>query len=101
MCAKSFQSSLTVCDPVDCNLPETSEHGILQARILEWVAMASSRGLSNPGIEPTSLMSPASTSTFFTTSTSWEARICLRAFLVAQQETLVQFLGQEVSLEKG
>ena len=58
-------------------------------------------GLPNPGIEPTSLMSPASTSRFFTTSTSWEARICLWASFVAQQETPVQFLGEEVSLEKG
>ena len=46
ICAKSFQSCLTLCDPVDCNLPGTSEHGILQARILEWVAMPSSRGSS-------------------------------------------------------
>ena len=31
--------SPTLCDPVDCSLPTSSVHGILQARILEWVAM--------------------------------------------------------------
>ena len=47
------QSSLTLCNPVDCSLPGSSVHGILQARILEWVAMPSSRG-SSTGIEPRS-----------------------------------------------
>ena len=37
------QSSLTLCDPVDCSLPGSSIHGILQARILEWVAISFSR----------------------------------------------------------
>ena len=41
-------SCLTLCDPMDCNPPGSSVHGILQARILEWVAMASSRGSSWP-----------------------------------------------------
>ena len=44
--AKSLQLSLTLGDPVDCCLPDPSAHGILQARILEWVAMPSSRGPS-------------------------------------------------------
>ena len=42
------QSCLTLCDPVDCSPPGSSVHGILQARILEWVAMPSSRGSSRP-----------------------------------------------------
>ena len=41
--ARSLQSCLTLCDPVDCSLPASSVQGILQARILEWVAMPSSR----------------------------------------------------------
>ena len=45
--------------------------GILQARILEWVAMPSSRGSSRPGIEPISLVSPASAGRFFTISATW------------------------------
>ena len=46
--AKSLQSCLTPCNPTDCNLPGSSIHGILQARILEWVAMPYSRGSSRP-----------------------------------------------------
>ena len=40
------QLCLTLCDPVDCSPPASSVHGILQARILEWVAISSSRGSS-------------------------------------------------------
>ena len=46
MSAKLIQSCLTLCDPIDCSLPGSSVHGILQARILEWVAVPSSRGAS-------------------------------------------------------
>ena len=48
MPAKSLQSCPTLCDPVDCSPPGSSVHGILQARILEWVAMPSSGGSSPP-----------------------------------------------------
>ena len=41
--AKSVPSCQTVCDPMDCGLLDSSVRGILQARILEWVAMPSSR----------------------------------------------------------
>ena len=44
--AHSFQSYLTLCDPMDCNPPGSSVHGILQAGILEWVAISSFRGSS-------------------------------------------------------
>ena len=46
------QSCLTLCDPMDCTPPGFSVHGILQARILEWVAISFSRGPSNPGNKP-------------------------------------------------
>ena len=42
------QSCLTLYDPVDCSPPGSSVHGILQARILQWVAMPSSRESSQP-----------------------------------------------------
>ena len=41
-------SRVRLCDPVDCSLPDSSAHGILQARILEWVAISFSRGSSQP-----------------------------------------------------
>ena len=43
---KSLQSRLSLCDPMDCSPPGSSVHGILQARILEWVAISSSRASS-------------------------------------------------------
>ena len=46
MHAKSLQLCLTLCDPLDYSLPSSSVHGISQARILEWVAIRSSRGSS-------------------------------------------------------
>ena len=46
MCAKSGPA---FCDPVDCSPPGSSLHGISQARVLEGVAMLSSRGSSQPG----------------------------------------------------
>ena len=42
------QSCLTLCDPMDCNLPGSSVHGTFQAGVLEWVAISSSRGSSQP-----------------------------------------------------
>ena len=53
------QLCLTLCNPVDCNLLGFSVHGILQARILEWIAISFSRGSSRPGIEPGSHASKA------------------------------------------
>ena len=48
-------SRQSLCNPMDCSPPGSSVHGILQARILEWITMPSSRDLPNPGIEPRSL----------------------------------------------
>ena len=42
------QFRLTVCNPMDCNPPDSSVHGILQARILEWVAIPFFRESSKP-----------------------------------------------------
>ena len=38
-CALVTQSCSSLCDPMDCSLPDSSVHGILQARILEWIAI--------------------------------------------------------------
>ena len=51
-------SYLNLCNPTDCSLPGSPVHGILQARILEWVAVPSFRDLPNSVIEPASLTSP-------------------------------------------
>ena len=52
-------SVVSDCDPTDCSPPGSSVHGISQARMLEWVAMSSSRDLPDPGIKPESPVSPA------------------------------------------
>ena len=45
---KATQSCPTLCDSMDYNPPGSSVHGILQARMLEWVAISFSRGSSQP-----------------------------------------------------
>ena len=52
--AKSLQSCL-LCDPLNCSLPGSSVHGIVQERILEWVATPSSKGAFPPRDELASL----------------------------------------------
>ena len=47
LCAQ-LVSSVWLCNPIDCSLPGSSVHGILQARILEWVSISFSRGSSQP-----------------------------------------------------
>ena len=54
VCVLVAQSYLTLCNNMDCSLPGSFIHGILQARILERVAISFSRDLPNPGIEPRS-----------------------------------------------
>ena len=68
--SKVAQSCLTLCDPKDCSLPGSSAHAIFQARILEWLPFPSPGDLPNPGMEPASLVSPASAGGDFTTSTT-------------------------------
>ena len=57
---------------MDCSPPGSSVHGILQARVLEWVAMPSSGDLPNPGIKPASPVSLPLAGGFFTTRAIWE-----------------------------
>ena len=73
VCAKSLELCPTLCNPMDCSLPGSSVHRILQARILEWVAMLSSRGIFLIWRSNACLLSPALADGFFTTSTTWEA----------------------------
>ena len=137
------QSCLTLCDPMDCSPPGSSIHGIFQARVLEWGAIAFSApawqadalpseppgktqvkvkslsrvrlfatpwtvayqspqsmefsrqeywsvlpclppgDLPDPGIKPTSLMSPPLAGGLFTTSATWEAQLRPQASLIS------------------
>ena len=68
--------SLTLCDPVGCSLPGSSVHGIMLARILQWVVFSMPGHVSDSGIEPTSPMAPAGEKPgrFFTTAPLWKPR---------------------------
>ena len=77
MHAKSLQLCWTLCYPMDCSPPGSSVHGILLARILEWVAIFVSRGSSPPRSQTHVFMSPALAGRFFTTSTTWETLLLL------------------------
>ena len=77
MCVRECEHARLVMsdygDPMDCSLPGFSVHGLLQPRILEWVAISFSRGSSQPRDQTHMSMSPALAGGFFTSSTTWEA----------------------------
>ena len=72
MCMLSCFSHVQLCGPMDWSLPDFSAHGIIQAKILEWVVMSSSRGSSQLSIKSAPPMSPALAGGFFTTSATGE-----------------------------
>ena len=72
MHAKSLQKCLTLCDPINCSPSGSPVQEVLQARVLECVAMHCYTDLPDPRIEPMSLMSPALAGIFFTTRATWE-----------------------------
>ena len=73
--AESLQSCPNLYDPVDCSLPGFSVHGILQARILESVAMHFSRESSRPRDWTWFSYVSCIGRWFFTSSTTWEAQV--------------------------
>ena len=80
-CTLSRFSCVGLCNPMDCSPPCSSVHGILQVRILEWLAIPFSSGSSLLSIKPVSLMSPAWTGGFFTISATWETVRCKKGQL--------------------
>ena len=75
---QSLQSCLTLCNPMDCSFPGSSVYGILQARI--WETLPFPGDLSDPGIEPMSLTSPALAGRFFTASIMWDT--CVPGYIL-------------------
>ena len=73
--AKSFQSCPTLCNPMDSSPPGSSVHGILQARILEWLALSSSRISSQLRGRTHVSQSLALAGRFFMTSGTREAHV--------------------------
>ena len=85
-------SCVWLCNPIDCSPPGSSVHGILQARILEWVSIPFSRWSSRPRdwTQVVSLTSPALANRFFTTNSTWECIILI---------PLIYVLPYQVDLE--
>ena len=107
MHAKSFQSCATLCDPTDCSPLGFSVHGILQARILEWVSMLSSRGSSRPRDWTCVSCDCCIESEFFTaeplgkpkcsTKVKWISLISLFLFKCGYEKHLVIYLALIIS----
>ena len=97
--AKSLQLCLTLCDPMGCSLPGSPVHGILQARILKWVAMPSSKGNFLTQGQPWASSCPALAGTFFTTSATqvyvWPKNL-FRCSLPSYGKTQVNFLTNPI-----
>ena len=74
MSAQLLQSYLTLCDPTDYSPPGSSVYSILQAKILEWVAMPSCRGSSPPRDQTCVSCVSCIAGRFFTHCATWEAR---------------------------
>ena len=72
---------MILCDPMNYSPPGSSVHGILLARILEWVTISSPRESSDLQIKLSSLIFPALAGGFFTTTTTWEAQMCVCVYV--------------------
>ena len=70
-------SCLTLCEPIDYSPPGSSVHEIFQSRILEWVAISSSRGSSRSGVEPASPAPPSLAGRSFTSDPPGKPRPCI------------------------
>ena len=71
-CAQLLSHVQLFCNPIGCSPPGSSVHGILQARILEWVATPSSRGSSQPRDRTHSSWISSIAGGFFTAEPLWE-----------------------------
>ena len=71
--AKSLQLCVTLCNPIDCSPPGSSVHGFLRQEFWSRLSCPPPQDFPDPGIEHTSLMSPALAVSFFTISGTWEA----------------------------
>ena len=97
--AKLHQLCPTLCDPIECSPPGSSVHGVLWARILERVAMPSSKGCSQPRDQPLSLMSSMSAGRFLPI---WEALTIIYHFFnnIPPQEKPPHMNSRSVEFER-
>ena len=98
MHAKSLQSCLILCNPVDCSPPGSSVHGFSRQEYWSGFPDPPPGDLPDPGIEPTSFMSPALAGGFFTTSATWEAQVKTHNFIIVTMYQVGQKLHSSKSL---
>ena len=100
MHAKLLQSCLTLNSPTDCGPTGPSVHGILQARILEWIAISFSRASSQPSDQNLVSYVSCMAGGFFTISTPWETpRYASNTTLMAESQEDLKFLLMRVKEE--
>ena len=75
---------------MDCKPPGSYVHGILQARILEWVAISYSKGIFQTQGSNPSLMSPGLAGGFFTTTATWEAQNKAQDYFGISKDNFIQ-----------
>ena len=90
VCAVSLQLCLTLCEATDCSPPSSAVHGILQARILEWVACPPPWDLPDPGIEPESPMSLVSLADFLLLS-SYQGNLTILQDAIKLQLVIISY----------
>ena len=101
MCSVT-QSCPTLCDPIDRNLPGSSIQGILQVRILQWVAISSPRYLPIPGIKPRSPTSHALTGGFCTAEPPGKPLVLIvQKPISSQQECFINIQKQPRAISCG
>ena len=88
--AKLLQSCLTLCNPMNCSPPDSLVHRVLQAKIVEWVAISHSRDLSNAGIKSLPHVSCIGRQVL-STSVTWEAQNVL-VFLICSVTDLKKYI---------
>ena len=98
ICVESLQLCQTLYEALGSTLPGSSVHGTLQARILEWVAMTSSRGSSWPRDQTHISISPALAGRFFTTSTTGGALVLCSYVKIWHKYCLELYLEPEEGL---
>ena len=92
MCAKLPQLCLTLLDPMDCSPSGFSVHGALQARLLEWIAVPSSRGSSQPRDQTYIFYTSAALAgQFFTSRSTWEAQYWTYQYFNILESNVVPF----------
>ena len=93
-CSCELLSCLTLCDPMDCSLPGSSVHGLLQARALEWVAISFSRRSSQPRDRTWVSCFAGGFFVGWPTREAWSFLVSFLVFVVWRAERQIRLMGE-------